>query len=304
MIRLWQRWLRFLAIRDTAEPLALCRILCGGGLVLSILLVLPSGAINELWVDSDHGGYRQLGDIWTPDLAWGLAVLAMLAGGALALGWHSQITAFVGLITFNTIIHINFHDGSAYDSLLTNQLFLLIWVNSGATWSLDARRRTGKWQSGERVLMWPRYVMILQLVLCYWSTGVQKISGHWLPGGDSSALWYVLQDPFWRRWDLTSEMSGMYLLTQIGTAVTWWFEVLAPLLLLAFWYRATRDRQGKVRGIFNRIDFRSWFAVVGILFHVGIHVFMRVGPFSWIILSYYPALWSSREYRKRFRSRP
>ena len=27
-------------------------------------------------------------------------------------------------------------------------------------------------------------------------------------------------------------------------------------------------------------------------------LFMRVGPFSWIILSYYPALWSAREYRR------
>ena len=286
MNTIWQRWLEFLAIRENAEPLAICRITCGLGLIASVLFVLPSGVINVLWTETGYRGG------WNVGLVWTMAIVALVSGSFLVLGLFSRIAAIVSLLVFNTLTHLNFHDGSAYDSLLTNQLFLLIWSSSGATFSLDCRRKNGFWASEARIPAWPRYIMIFQLVLCYWSTGIQKISGHWLPGGDLSAVFYVLQDPFWQRWDLTPGLVHFFPLTQVATAFSWWFEVLSPLLLVAFYFRATKSRSGRIRYFFNRIDFRLWFAILGILFHLGIHLFMRVGPFSWIILSYYPALWS------------
>lgn len=304
MKSLWQKWLGLLARRECGESLALCRILCGIGLVGSVFFVMPTGALGVLWSDAAHGGYRtlesqpllmQLLGGARPVVSWGLAVGTMIAGLCLTVGLYTRIAAISSLVLFNTLTQINFHDGSAYDSLLTNQLFILIFAASGTTWSLDSLRKVGSWQSEGFVPCWPRYVFIYQLVLCYWSTGLQKVSTHWLPGGELSAVYYVLQDPFWQRWDLTPGLVHFYGVTQFGTALTWWFEVLAPLLLLAFYYRHTRDQPGRIRAFFNRIDYRLWFALIGVGFHLGIHLFMRVGPFSWIILAYYPALWNSRE---------
>lgn len=308
MKTLWDRWLRLLAVREGAEPLAACRIMAGIGLTASVLFVLANGMIGVLWVNAEFGGYRDLGHgPWlvrilggpNPVTVWILSILTVLAGIALTFGLRTRLAAAMGLILFNTLIRLNFHDGSAYDSLLTNQLFLLIWAGSGETWSLDCRLRQGSWSASTLVAAWPRYLMILQLVLCYTSTGLQKVTNHWLPGGDLSAVYYVLQDPFWRRWELTPWLGHVFPLTEIGTAMTWWFEVLTPLLLLAFYYRATRERPGRLRKAFNRWDFRLWYAIVGISFHVILHVTMRIGPFSWIILSYYPALWSAREWARR-----
>jgi len=127
---------------------------------------------------------------------------------------------------------------------------------------------------------------------------VAKARAHWLLGGDLAAVHCILQDPFWRRWDLDPWLNPVFFLTQLATAFTWWFEVLAPLLLLALWFRATPERPGFWRTLSNRIDYRTCFAVAGVLFHLGLHLFMRIGPFSWVILSYYPALWSGDELRR------
>tara|TARA_R110002096_G_scaffold91625_20_gene207364 strand:+ start:98 stop:976 length:879 start_codon:yes stop_codon:yes gene_type:complete len=284
MKKLWARWLHLLELREPGLQLALCRIMAGIGLVASVSFVLPHGTLIALWSDAGYRGGP------SPSLIWILAFTTLLSGLLLALGLFTRIAAILSLVLFNLLIHLNPHDGSAYDSLLTNQLFLLIFSGAGATLSLDCKLRHGRWTSPTLVTAWPRLVMILQLVLCYWSTGVQKISGHWLPGGDLSAVYYTLQDPFWRRWDLTPGLSQAYPITQLTTAFSWWFEVLSPLLLLALYYRATADRPGRQRRVFNRINYPLCFAIWGILFHLGIHFFMRVGPFSWIILSYYPAL--------------
>ncbi len=294
MKSLWQRWLGFLAIRETGEPLARCRILCGIGLIASVSFVLPSGVIDVLWTSDGYRGGP------APMRVWSLAFATLVAGLCLTVGLFTRMAALASLLLFNGLIHLNPHDGSAYDSLLTNQLFLLIWSGAGATFSLDARRRHGRWKTDATVSAWPRHVMILQLVLCYWSTGLQKISGHWLPGGDLSAVYYTLQDPFWQRWDLTPGLRVAYPITQLATAFTWWFEVLSPVLLLALYLRETPNRSSRrlgLRPIFQRFDYRTCFVLWGLLLHLGIHLFMRVGPFSWIILSYYPALWMGRRVR-------
>ncbi|MEM0896943.1 MAG: HTTM domain-containing protein [Verrucomicrobiota bacterium] len=308
--RSWQGWINLLSRTEGAEPLAACRIMAGIGVMSSLAIIIPSGVINILWTReglvwyaSEHAWLVNLLGEPSPAKVWTLVGITMVAGCGLLVGFFTRVCALLSLILFLNLIHINPSDGSAYDSVLTNQLFLLVFAGSGATWSVDCRRRTGKWSSLDPVPAWPRYIMIFQLVLIYFSTGLQKVSADWIPGGDLSAVYYILQDPFWRRFDVTELTARWYPLTQFGTLVTWLWEVTAPLLLLAFYFRATRNRKSLLRGLFNKVDFRLWWAVIGITFHVCIHLLMRVGPFSWITLSYYPALWSAREWRRRKRQK-
>lgn len=306
MKRFWECWVGWLERREGPEALALCRIMAGIGLVASVCFAWHHDTWMLLWLDVAHGGYRTwAGEPWLirllggarPEVVLPVMVLTIACGLALSLGWRARWSAAVGLILFNSLIRINPHDGSAYDSLLTNQLFVLMWAESDATWSLTGWRRHGTWWRREQVPSWPRYVLVYQLVICYASTGWQKLGGAWLPGGDLSAVHYILQDPFWRRWDFDAWLPNIFWLTRLATSFTWWFEVLAPMLLVVLWFRATPDRPGWLRRVSNQVDWRLWFAVVGLLFHLGLHLFMRIGPFSWIILSYYPALWSGDEVR-------
>ena len=310
-MKIWGQWVRLLGSRETGEALALCRILCGLGCLISVVATIPTGTWILLWTDKANGGYRTLEDLpWLVELLGGanpmvigsLALAAFAAGVSLTVGWHSRISAALALLGINTLIRVNPHDGSAYDSLLTNQLWLLVFAASGATWSVDCYRRHRRWKDAQEILAWPRYLMVFQLVVCYFSTGIQKISIHWLPGGDLHALHYILQDTFWRRWDLSAHLNDWLWATKLNTVFSWWFEVLAPLVLVSLYFRRTRNQPGRLRRWSNKIDFRTMYALYGIVFHVGIHLFMRVGPFSWIILAYYPALWSGTEWRRLRRS--
>jgi hypothetical protein len=142
---------------------------------------------------------------------------------------------------------------------------------------------------------WPRYLFIAQLLVVYGFTGWQKVALSWTPLGGYSALYWVLQDPNWQRADWSALAAWLYPLTQLATALTWHWEQLAPLLLLVYYFRATRDRPGRLRALCNRRDLRLPFALVGVGLHVGIGCLMQLGPFSWIALAYYIALWHPAE---------
>lgn len=152
-----------------------------------------------------------------------------------------------------------------------------------------AALKTGRFTSAEPQPAWPRYLLIFQLLVVYGATGLQKLSLTWTPFGDYSALYWVFQDPTWRRFDL-SFTASVYPLLALATAFTWHFELGAPLLLLH--YRALRRREpgGRLWRWLVRFDLRKPFVLIGLCLHVGILVLLNVGPFSFISLAYYLAL--------------
>ncbi len=311
MMGLWRRWVALLSREEGAETLALFRIavaLCG---LYTVGTVVWSGMVPVLWFDDDHGGYLNIGRSWwlvdllggaRPETVWGLITVAILACLTLLLGVWSRLSAFLALQTILALTWINGQAGGSYDDLTSNALWLLVLADSSATLSLKARRRTGRWLTEARVAAWPRYLVIGQIVVVYFSTALQKLSAYWTPGGDFSALYYILQQPTWQRFDMRW-VAAFFPLTQIMTAATWFWEIGSPLLILAFWYRDTRTRPGRLRAWMNRVDLRFLFAAFGVMLHLGIFALMEVGPFSWITLSYYLTLWSPDEWRALLRAR-
>jgi hypothetical protein len=213
----------------------------------------------------------------------------------LVIGLAGRIAALVALQADLNLIEINPQIAGGDDLMLANALWLLVLAQSSATLSLDCRLRTGSWTSVEPIPAWPRYLAIYQLVLTYWSTGIQKLGINWLPVGDYSALYYILQIPSWQRWDM-AWLASVYPLTQFATALTWLWENAAPLLLLAFWYRNTADRPGRLRRFFNAINFRGLYIIAGLAIHLGILLTMNVEPFTWVTLTYYVCLFRPTEW--------
>jgi len=302
----WSRWVALLDTREDGRALAVVRVLVGLSIVAAMLEVVLPGTLPMIWLDLADGGYRPLGrGSWlvqklggpSPTVVYGLTAVTSLAGASLAAGVASRLSAFIALQGFLGVAWMNGHTAGSYDFVATNALWLLVLAQSDATGSLTARLRTGTWLPAADVPAWPRWLMVVQLVTMYASTGLQKVSAHWVPGGDMAALYYIMQQPSWQRFDL-SAAAWVFPLTQGATLGTWLWEVGSPTLLLAFWFRHTRTRGGWARHTLNRIDLRSWYAGAGVAMHAGIHILMDVGPFSYLTLALYPALFSPDEHRR------
>jgi hypothetical protein len=283
----------------------LFRIACGLCILYTVGSVVVQGMVQAIWLSPAYGGFESLGPAprlfrllggARPETVWLVVVLSLVSGFLLLVGLGGRLTALVALETYLGLWQLNTDACGGYDWLLTNGLWLLVLASSTATLALDCRLRTGRWLSDEPVSAWPRYLAIYQIVVVYWSTGMHKVSGTWTPAGGFSALYYILQEPTWQRWDM-SWLAWVYPLTQLGTATTWAWELTAPLLLLVLWYRRTSNRPGGLRALSNRLPLRGFWVAIGLAVHVGILVLMDVGPFSLIALSYYVCLWTPHEWR-------
>lgn len=294
----WTAWVAFLDRREPATALAICRIfvgtIVGAHLAHSVLV----DADQLVWVDSAYGGLRTLKAPWlleqlgglTPDVIRRFTLVSALLAFAFAAGVFTRVTGVLAWIGFRTLADLNNHSGGSYDELLKNEMFILLLSGAGGALSVDA------WWRGTKanIPAWPRYVLLFQLVLMYWSTGLQKVSAGWVPGGKADALWYIFQQPTWHRMDMRW-LAPFYPVTQVATLGTWFFEVGAPFLLLALWWRHTRTRGGWLRAQANRLDARALFLFWGFLMHLGIEATMEVGAFSFGSLALYVCAWHPDE---------
>ena len=181
--------------------------------------------------------------------------------------------------------------------LLRNALVVLALSPAGRAWSVDARIRTGRWRGdGLPAPSWPRYLLVVQLLVLYFTAGVQKVSRSWLPMGDWSALYIAMRDPAFSKLP-RSWVDATYVLTQLGTLTTWLWEWSAPLLLLAYHYRDTRTRPGRLRALCNRSDLLVLWVALGAIFHLGTDFALRLGIFPFACMSLYPAFFHHDELR-------
>lgn len=298
IVRGWTAWVELLSVREPGTTLAWFRMAVGLVMIYSLLSMIAADLVEVMWVDAEHGGLLTLSTRhWlipllggrTVTTAWTLVGSGLLLATLVVLGLGGRLTMLLALQVYYALTTASGVLSGGYDTMIVNALWLLVLARSTATLSLDCRLRTGRFTSDALVPAWPRYLVILQLVVVYTTTGLHKLSPVWTPGGDSSALYWVFQEPTWRRFDMTWTAS-VFPLTQLATAITWWWEVLAPLLLLVYWARHTAARGGRVRRVLNRHDLRKAWAAVGVGLHLGILVLLNVGPFSPISLACYLCL--------------
>jgi hypothetical protein len=287
-----------LSTREPGTTLSWFRIALGGVVLYSLLSVIGAHLVGVIWVDAAHGGLQTLDESnflvtllggRTVTTAWVLVSAGLVLASLLLLGFGGRLTAFATLEVYYALVTADSTLTGGYDTLITNALWILVFAESTATLSLDCRRRTGSFRCDRLVPAWPRYLLILQLLVVYGSTGLYKVSPTWTPGGDYSALYWVFQDPTWRRFDMTWTAS-FFGATQVMTAVTWWWEVTAPLLLVVYWLRYTEARGGSLRRWLTRHDLRKPWAAIGVALHLGILLLLDVGPFSLVSLAYYLCL--------------
>jgi hypothetical protein len=287
--RAWSRWLALLDRKEDAASLAVCRMVAGVTITGHIADTLARGVAKAAWVDQSFGGMQSVSASWLAPFGGAtrvnvIIVVALLLASSLCLaaGAFTRTATVATWFLYRHVVDLGRHFGSSADALLTNVLFLLIFSGCGRALSVDARLRGLR---GE-VPSWPRHLLVVQLVIMYFASAIQKISAGWVPGGHADALWYILQQPTWQRAPM-EWLARFYWITQIGTLATWLFELAAPLLLLGIHYRATPDGPGWLRASANRIRFPYAYLTFGLVLHLGIFATMEIAPFLGAVLSLY-----------------
>lgn len=291
---MWGRWVSFIASTERGTTLALFRMGVGAALLLTVGWVVFGGVTDAVWMDRSHGGIHRLRGSplvqllggANPGVIYGLVAANLMAGVLLILGVGGRVTAFVALQVALGLLRNNPYADAAYDTLLTNGLWLLVLGSSTQTLSVDAKLRTGSWIDPTPIGRWARYLVVFQLAVMYCATGLQKLSVHWVPWGDLHALWYVLQMANFHYQD-HSWLAGFAPLLQLSTLITWVWEILGGVFLLA--------ALGSDRGAPGWRRVRRGMVGIGLVMHVVLFFTMELGPFGFTTLIFYLALYSPAE---------
>lgn len=298
----WQSWVRLWDRREPADVLALVRIGAGLSLVWDLAIAGVLGLVLPLWAPVEEGGfgpatyaepicmfYRWFGA--SASAAWALYGVTLASALCMTLGLFSRSSALLFVLCYAQLSHLSPAADRGIDNLLRSVCLLLAFADAGATLSLDSRLFHRRWLRDTLVPAWPRYLLIVQLMLVYFGAGVPKQSPQWTSIDHYSALFVLLQRPHVARFALPQEwLTALYPLLQLSTIVTVVFERTAPLIPVLLWLRATRARGGRLRTFVMRSRILPLWVATGVTFHLGLAVFMQLGIFPWGCLAIYPAL--------------
>jgi predicted DCC family thiol-disulfide oxidoreductase YuxK len=176
-VSLSERVQTFVGSRGPSRPLALARM----GIAIAALMELPNSAKVLMQLD-DPGiiGAPMLS--WTPAVTDGLAWVLIGLWGATAvavlLGWRTRRAAAALSLTLAVVLLLDQQLFSNHLYLLALLSGLLIFADSGAALSLDARR------GGERheVSRWPVWLLQVEVSTVYLFAALAKVNPDFLSG--------------------------------------------------------------------------------------------------------------------------
>lgn len=277
-----------------AERLAALRIGVALVLLVDVLLVylpratdfygpgsLGHAAVFADWRSAPHVNWSLFDVVAQPAGVRGAMILWAAAAGCLLLGVASRFSAGVAwalsVSAFNTNVYIH----NAGDVVRTIILFYLMLSPCGAAWAVNAwwRKRHSERTEAVHVHAWPLRLLFLQLVVMYFCNGVFKLTGaQWQQG---EVLHYILSDPAQTRWSYVELPLPVVSLQLLTWSVLVW-QVSFPLAVCLPWARRPA----------------LW---MGVLFHLGIGLFVELAMFCFYMLCLYLPLvpWERSAGRRR-----
>jgi hypothetical protein len=309
------RWVRFWDRREHPRVLGLLRIGVASVLLYDLLYLWALGLVQPLFAAREHGGLSlalsskspPLVTAWLgggPEVATALHTAMVLAAVSLLMGFFTRTSAWVLLLLSAQHALILPWADRGIDMLLRNVLMILGLSAAGRWMSLDAWWTTGRWTGdGEPAPAWPRYLMILQLVVMYFTAGVQKYAMHWWPWGEWSSLYVVLHDWAYARFDLRELLRHTlpYRFTQLSTAITMAYQLSYPAVLWLFWLQEHPERGGRLGRWAVRNHLELVWIGLGAIFHLGIFATMQLGIFPSAMLVTYVVFWTPAQWERLLR---
>ncbi|MEL6348222.1 MAG: HTTM domain-containing protein [Myxococcota bacterium] len=303
-VGLWDR-------REHPRALATVRILLAAVLLVDWLTIAQLGLVDAIFAPLEGGG---IGDPFGREtVPWLYGVVPPERAGVVIFGALVTLTVMVGagvmtpvscgalvLVWAQAARGLPLAD-RGIDTLCRNALLILTFSGCFRAWSVDAKLMTGRWSGDSQPIpSWPRYLLICQVVLMYFTAGTHKYASSWTPFGDFSALYIAMNDPAFAMLR-PSLLAGVFPATQALTAGSLLWEVAAPMMLFALYFRDTRIRPGGLRSMMNRLNFRTLYLLIGASFHMGTAVSLQLGIFPWAMLSLYPAFFHPDELQQFMR---
>jgi hypothetical protein len=304
------RWVAFWSEREAPTALALIRIVLPLVVLFDLCSMVAHGALTWLWAAPEAGGVAAWGPddaplfyrVFPPTVASAQLLWAGLAGSALcvALGIGLRPAALLYVWLSAQTALINGPADRAIDRAIRIVFLILCFSPAAEVWSLRAWWRTGsvRGQPGALAPSWARHLILIQLVLIYCGAGLAKGGSSWYPWGGYRALYYTLRHPIFAAADFSWLQQPLaFALTQLATAGTHLWELAAPLVLLAAYYRRTAQRPGRLRALFNRWPVRNVYVAFGVVFHLSLALTLRLGIFPFAMLACFPAFFRAEELR-------
>ncbi|MBX9721709.1 MAG: hypothetical protein K2X81_09965 [Candidatus Obscuribacterales bacterium] len=273
---LFSRWNEFWFAEISAYPIAAYRILLG----VYLLIYLGASAPNVALFFSNEGVYSPflIPDIAPPVwLAWILYSLTMLLTLAFTAGYKSKFTTPALLLMFLYHFFLNIAvKACSYERLLLMSLVLMCFGEIDAAWSHTAMCKPK--EDGEaKVSAWLTRLLAFHLAYFYALTGVFKLlSPGWHSGeiikGVMSGVW-ASNASFWLlSWKPAPEIFNLMAYSVVL------FELTCPF----FFFVRRLDLNISVGESVFAIkipNVQFWFFLCGLMFHIGIWVFMQIPQF-------------------------
>jgi hypothetical protein len=312
MIR--RAWTWFVMLMDRREPptvLALVRISVALVILTDLLWIWHLDLVTALWAPTPDGlATGAIGEgappltRWLgggPEAARALWLVAVIAMACVLFGLGTRAACAISVLVLSEVSRLTPDADRGIDILLRIALGVLALSRANAIWSIDAwfRRLRGH-AAVTLVPAWPRYLLFAQMIWLYFSAAQAKVDPAWGLGGKFSALSSIVDDPHFARF-APGWSSTLYPLMQAATIVTMAFEWGAPVFLLATWLDATRERGGALRRILARLHLRWAWLAIGVSFHFGIALMLRLGIFPFGTLALYWVFLRPEEVDSAFR---
>ncbi|XGC82468.1 HTTM domain-containing protein [Bdellovibrio bacteriovorus] len=276
MKRLWQRWDDFWFAPQSLLGLAFMRILlCGTMFYLySIRLFNLHYYTDESWIPKSLA-IEVMPELSRPLFLWafwpdslnplmhGLLVFFL---GSLTLGIGGRIFTAAAWVIGAGFIQRNYSVNFGADIIANLFLFYMIFANSCERLSvINLFRKKTYFKNADMLSSLMIRMMQFQICVIYAYTGFEKLKGtSWW---DGTALWSVMANPQMTTMDFSFLRSIPWIIP-IMAYLTIIFEVYFPAMVA--WPKT-----------------RNLWLLIGVAFHMGIGVFMGLGPFATTMMSTY-----------------
>lgn len=282
-----KRLVAFWDARESTRALDLARGLVAIVVLVDLASLVVTGALDVLYrvgsVDGASIGVSLIDGLLPSEPAGTTILAAAIAGLAVAFGAGRLPLVTGPLLVFllARLAERSPPSDRAIDELLRIVVLVLSFVPS--------RPRAGA--GGDRAFAWPRRLVVIQLVLLYFGSGLVKLDPAWHGADRWDAVALVLRNPAYVV-DPVPLLTSNPWLTALATRAVVIFERSAPLLLLgpAFVVEEFGGRAGRLLRWH-----RNAFVVTGIAFHLGLAATTTLGIFPWGCLALYPCLFRGDE---------
>jgi Vitamin K-dependent gamma-carboxylase len=274
-----ESWNNFYFSPQSPVPICLFRILYGGMVILTLLL-LRADWLNwygaHAWVSLptmlqvEPGARLNLFTVLPQSDEWAQALFWVFLGSAILLtvGFLTRINNVIVFVCLASIQQRNLYITHGGDTFLRIAGFFLMFAPAGAAVSVDRLVRI--WRGKEDVTIrpcspWAQRMIQFELAILYFATFCWKAQG--TPWVEGTALSYVYQLNELRRFPLPS----WFLHPVVLRFASWLTLFLEFSLGILIWVK----------------DLRYYFLATGLLFHLLIEYSLNIPMFEWDILSAY-----------------